>query len=343
MHFLKRLNSFFRASDKLQDNLSGEWRNDTNRRSVLIIAVVGLIAASIYTQIIEPPQTFPTGELVSIPSGSSLVEVGTVLAQDHVIQSPFAFRILITLFAGSRGAKAGDYVFKEPMSVWGIARAVSLGQFGLEPVRIRIPEGSRVADMARLYEAVLPRFNAQAFVASAQPDEGFLFPDTYYFLPNVRENTVIQTMRQNFDQRVATYTPELASSTHSLEDIVTMASIIEREARNSKDRHMIAGVLWNRIQKGMALQVDVTFLYIIGKNTFQLTTKDLVTDSPYNTYTRKGLPPGPIGSPSLDSIDAALHPTPNKYFFYLADNTGVTHFSKTYQEHLQNKALYLGT
>lgn len=343
MNFLKRLKSFFRASDRIQENLSGEWRTDNNRRSVLIIAILALITALLYTQFIQPPESFPTGTLVSIASGSSLAEVGEVLAQNHVIQSPVTFRILITLFAGARGAKAGDYEFKMPLSVWGIARAVSLGQFGLEPIRIRIPEGSRIADMAKLYGSLLPRFNADAFIKNAQAQEGFLFPDTYYFLPNVRENTVIQTMRQNFDERIAPYAPDIASSTHSLEEIVIMASIIEREARNSSDRHMIGGVLWNRIQKGMALQVDVTFLYLIGKNTFQLTTKDLITDSPYNTYTRKGLPPGPIGSPSLDSIDAAIHPTPNKYFFYLADNTGVTHFSKTYQEHLNNKALYLGT
>ena len=337
------LKKFFRVSDSMQTHLSRLWRTDTNLRSLIIIIIGGLLAVLVYTQIVEPPAAFPTGELVSIPSGSSLAEVGTVLAENNVIQSPLTFRVLITLFAGSRGAKAGDYIFKEPLNVWDIARAVSLGQFGLEPVRIRIPEGARAVDMAVLYGSVLPRFNPDRFLSEALPQEGFLFPDTYFFLPNVREDTVIQAMRQNFDSRVATYTPELATSTYSLRDIVTMASIIEREARNSKDRHLIAGVLWNRIARGMPLQVDVTFLYTIGKNTFQLTTKDLITDSPYNTYTRKGLPPGPIGSPSLDSIDAALNPTRNKFFFYLADNTGVTHYSKTYQEHLQNKALYLGT
>jgi UPF0755 protein len=93
----------------------------------------------------------------------------------------------------------------------------------------------------------------------------------------------------------------------------------------------------------MPLQVDVTFLYTIGKNTFQLTTDDLRTDHPYNTYTNKGLPPGPIGSPSLDSLEAAITPTKNDYLFYLADNTGVTHYAKTYEEHLRNKRQYLGT
>jgi UPF0755 protein len=93
----------------------------------------------------------------------------------------------------------------------------------------------------------------------------------------------------------------------------------------------------------MLLQVDVSFLYTIGKGTFQLTNKDLMTDSPYNTYTRKGLPPTAIGSPSLDSLEAAVHPTKNNYLYYLADHNGVTYFSKTYAEHLRKKRLYLGT
>ena len=122
-----------------------------------------------------------------------------------------------------------------------------------------------------------------------------------------------------------------------------MASIVEREARDPEDRRMIAGVLWNRLSRGMALQVDVTFLYTIGKGTFQLTTKDLTNDSPYNTYVHKGFPPTPIGSPSLDSLLAAAVPTKNSYLYYLADHSGVTYFSKTYQEHLRKKRLYLGT
>jgi len=159
-------------------------------------------------------------------------------------------------------------------------------------------------------------------------------------LPNANEQSVLQAMRENFNDHIKELAPEIASSTHSLSDVIIMASILEKEAFNTKDRRMIAGVLWNRLKKGMALQVDATFLYTLGKGTFQLTKADLAADSPYNTYKNKGLPPTPIGSPSLDSIEAALNPIPNNYLYFLADHDGVTHYCKDYDCQLANKELY---
>jgi UPF0755 protein len=125
-----------------------------------------------------------------------------------------------------------------------------------------------------------------------------------------------------------------------LKDVVIMASILEREAHNLDDRRMIAGVLYNRLKIDMRLQVDVTFLYTLGKGTFQITDADLASDNPYNTYKHKGLPPGPIGSPSLQSLIAAVTPTKNKYLYFLADHNGVTHFCEDYDCQLENKAKY---
>ena len=123
-----------------------------------------------------------------------------------------------------------------------------------------------------------------------------------------------------------------------------MAWILEKEAHTTFDRRMIAGVLWRRLKIDMALQVDVAFLYSIGRSTFSLTNADLKdADDPYNTYVHKGLPPGPIGSPSLSSLRAAVTPIDEGFLFYLADGNNVTHYSKTYEEHLRKKALYLGT
>ena len=125
-----------------------------------------------------------------------------------------------------------------------------------------------------------------------------------------------------------------------LKEVVIMATILEREAPQGADRRIIAGILWKRIAIGMPLPVDVRFLYTLGKGTFQLTTKDLTTDSPYNTYTNKGLPPGPIGSPSEDALEAAVNPTKTKYLYFLADRSGVTHYSATYQQQIANKNQY---
>ncbi len=329
--------------DALQLWLSREWRPHSNRRTFEILVVAGIVSTLAYLYAIRPPDEFPTRELVSVPEGASLRVVAQALTEQHVVRSPYAFEAAMYVLGRARSAKSGDYVFNEPVSVWAIARRVAAGAFGLEPVRIRIPEGATTREMADSIGNALSRFDRDKFLLAARPEEGFLFPDTYFFLPNAREDAVLEALRQNFDAKVAGLQADIAASGHTEEEIITMASIIEREARNPDDRRMISGVLWNRITKRMPLQVDVTFLYTIGKNTFQLTTDDLKSDNPYNTYVHKGLPPGPIGSPSLDSIIAAIHPTQSKYLFYLADKGGVTHFSETYKQHLEYKRLYLGT
>lgn len=340
---IRAVEIFLSWSDAAQARLSGEWREHSNWTSLALIFVLGGLAIYTYTSVIRPPDTFPAGELVTVQSGESLIAIANDLERQGVIRSPIVFRALVTLFAGSRGARAGDYLFKQPKDIWSIARAISIGAYGLEPLRIRIHEGATVREMAAVYDKALPRFDAEAFLTTASPDEGYFFPDTYYFLPNATEAIVRRTMRENFDAHIEVASTTIAASPHSLADIVIMASIVEREARNPRDRRMIAGVLWNRIERRMPLQVDAAFLYTLGKGTFQLTIKDLITDAPYNTYTRKGLPPTAIGSPSIDSILAAANPIPNDYIFYLADNTGVTHYSKTYSEHLKLKKQYLGT
>jgi peptidoglycan lytic transglycosylase G len=290
---------------------------------------------------VQAPDAFPVDQLVSVPEGESVQAIGKDLESQGVIRSPLMFRALMVVFGRERGARAGDYLFKQPLSVWSVARAIASGSFGLEPIRIRIPEGATTKQMASIYSKELQRFDSDRFLAEAKPLEGYLFPDTYFFLPNSTESNVIQAMHQNFEDHIATIQNEFASSTHPESDIIIMASILEKEAFNTEDRRMISGVLWNRLSKGMALQVDATFLYTLGKGSFDLTMKDLTTDSPYNTYTNKGLPPTPIGSPSMDSIEAALHPIQSDYLFYLADRTGVTHYAKTYAEHLLNRKLYL--
>lgn len=347
MPFLRRaaagLRKVFDDFDGAQADLAEEWRPHANRRTVIILVVAGIAAGLMYTQAIEPPSAFPIQELVVVEEGATLSAIAQSLRAQQVIRSPLAFELSMRILGHARDAKAGDYIFKEPVGVWGVARRISTGAFGLEPIRIRIGEGATTREMAEQLSRALPRFDADAFLLAARPQEGYLFPDTYFFLPNAREEAVLETLRQNFDAHIAEMQSSIDASGRSLEELVIMASIIEREARIPADRRMISGVLWNRIERGMPLQVDVTFLYTVGKNTFQLTLADLRTDHPYNTYVNKGLPPGPIGSPSLDSLVAAAEPTKNPYLFYLADMSGTTHFSKTYEEHLRKKRLYLGT
>ncbi|MDP3646074.1 MAG: endolytic transglycosylase MltG [bacterium] len=343
------LKNFFHASDEIQADLSERWRPHSNRRTTIVFAIVGIFVILLYVFAIRPPDDFPLDELVTIPAGSTLTAAAKLLKENDVVRSAWVLRALVIVMGHEKTIHAGDYLFKEPKDVFVVARAISIGAFGLEPARVRIPEGATTKQMAIILRGPLKRFNEDRFLATASPLEGYLFPDTYFFLPNTTEDTAIQAMRQNFDHHMnapiegygsTTLAELIRKSGKSEEDIVILASIIEREARNTKDRRLISGVLWNRLAKDMPLQVDVTFLYTLGKGTFQLTTKDLVTDSPYNTYINKGLPPTPIGSPSLDSLIAAAMPTKHTYLFFLADHSGITHFCKDFACQQANKDRY---
>jgi UPF0755 protein len=341
--FERVVESVFFVLGHVRDRFSQEWRRGANQRTIFLSILLGLASLAIYTKWVAPHVNFPLNTLVAIPEGMSLDALGSKLEEEHVVQNDAVLRLVVTMLGKATQVKAGDYIFKEPATVFDVARRITNGAYGLEPERIRIHEGATVVEMADIFSRRLPRFDAHRFVALAKPHEGFLFPDTYFFLPNATADVVLDAMRDNFDTHIQTLAGEIASFGKPLSDVVTMASLIEREARISKDRRMISGVLWNRIEKNMLLQVDAAFLYTMGKATFDLTLEDLKTDDPYNTYKYKGLPPTPIGSPSLDSIRAAVTPEEHNYIFYLADNAGTTYYSRTYEEHLRKKRLYLGT
>ena len=201
-----------------------EWREHANRRSMLMILLGGGFALVLYMYVIAPPQEFPVGKLVSVPEGSSAVEVGKILQEQGVVQHAEAFRAAVILLGRDTSVRAGDYLFKEPKDLISIARAITTGAYGLEPIRIRIPEGATTKDMAKLYSAQLQRFDAEKFLDKAQPQEGYLFPDTYFFLPNATEDTVIDAMRQNFDAQIATLVGDITRSGRPLKDVVIISA-----------------------------------------------------------------------------------------------------------------------
>ena len=174
----------------------------------------------------------------------------------------------------------------------------------------------------------------------AQEKEGYLFPDTYFISPAIKPEDLIEKMSINFNEKIPNISG-ISTTTYKFEDVIIMASILEREARTMESRRIIAGILWKRLKIGMPLQVDSSFLYINGKGTFELTLDDLKTDSPHNTYKYKGLPVGPIGNPGEDSIFAAIHPIETKYLYFLTGHDGKMYYGKTFDEHKKNKAKYL--
>jgi UPF0755 protein len=238
---------------------------------------------------------------------------------------------------------SGEYFFSEPITVLDVARRLMRGHFELIPLKITIPEGFSARQMATLLAKKIPDFDGEEFYEQAKAKEGYLFPDTYFFLPGTEPEKVIGILEENF--RRQTNDPKvqeaLKKSGKTLREVVIMASLLEKEAAKTEDRRMVAGILWKRISIGMPLQVDAVFPYIIGKNTFDLTRADLKVDSPYNTYKYKGLPVGPIANPGLDSMVAAMTPVKSNYIFYLTDMQSKFHFSVTYAQHLANQKKYL--
>lgn len=306
-----------------------------------VIVFVAIILI-FYLAYFSSPSIFSTHETVfSVPEGKTLSQIAYTLEVEGFIKSSALFKALVIVLGGEGGVRYGEYVFKKPENVWTIARRMVAADFQLTPVRIVIPEGSTVVSMADIFEQHLTRFNRNVFIRIAKKDEGYLFPDSYNFFPNDGEFAVYKTLRSTFDEKIAPLQDDIARSGRGLNDIIIMASLLEKEARTTATRRTIAGILWKRLSIGMPLQVDAVFEYINGKNTYTLTAEDLQIDSPYNTYKYKGLPIGPIASPGLDSIFAALNPTESPYFYYLSDKEGNIYYSKTFEEHVAKKARYL--
>ncbi len=308
---------------------------------VFIFTTLLLIFVGYVNHLTTPPPTFASGTLVKIPEGYTLDEIANTLKNSSIIRSPLLFELLVQHYEKERGILSGVYLFKTPLSVFDVAKRMAAGDHGVETFKITLAEGLSTREMAKVFEAKIPQFNTEGFIASTKDKEGYLFPDTYFFFSVATSGEVIATIEENFAKRTKERRQEAQQLGKNWHDILTMASIIEEETATDEDRHIVSGILWKRMEKGMRLQVDATFGYTIGKGSLELTASDLKSDSPYNTYVYNGLPPTPISNPGLASIDAALHPVMSGYLYYLSDKNGVIHYAKTFEEHKQNKARYL--
>lgn len=309
-----------------------------NTKKIIYIALWVLVVSvfAIYSIFIAAPFSFQKNSIVTISSGTSVEEAGEILKTKHVIQSPFVFSMLIRLIHPS-GIIANHYSFSRPQSVVTVAYRLAEGKTDLVPLKVTIPEGSSSFEIAKILEDTLNDFDSTAFMVLAKSQEGYLFPDTYFFLPGTTPGAIIDTMRKNFDQKIKPLESDIATFGKSMNEALAMASILEREARQSETRRMVAGILWKRISIGMPLQVDAVFGYIFQKSGYAPTLTDLKTDSLYNTYLHRGLPPTPIGNPGLEAIQDAITPTKNIYLYYLTDKEGKIYYAKTFAEHLVNK------
>lgn len=312
------------------------------RSAIASIVIVLVCAVGVWLAILlSPPESFSTVALVEVPSEGGTPAIASALVAQNVIRSERAFTVAARLSGAHTGLQAGTYNFSEPLGTLGVLRRIAAGQFGIEQVRVTIPEGYTVREIADTLALELPGFNRDAFLTLASTSEGYLFPETYFFMPGDAEEDIIVRMRAQFSAEITPITTQILSSGRSMEDIVIMASLLEREAVTLEDKRIIAGILWERIDIDMPLQVDAVFAYILGVKSHHPSFEDLEMDSPYNTYENTGLPPTPIANPGLNALTAAVTPIQTDYLFYLTGRDGNMYYARTFDEHRENRRLYL--
>lgn len=298
-----------------------------------------IVCVSIFSG--RAPADFISGTVVSIPSGASTKDAGNILAAAQVVRSSSLFQAVVTSLMNRKGVIAGDFQFDKKMNVVGVARMLTRGNFGGTQIKITIPEGSSNREVAKIIAQVIPGWNTEEFLAKVKDKEGFLFPETYIVFKSITVDAMIELLKNEYEKKIGPLRTDIAVSGKTENQIIIMASLLEKEAKNATEAKVVAGILWTRIRAGLPLQVDAPFLYVLGKTSEQLKISDLQKDGPYNTYTRKGLPVGPIGNPGVAMIKAAIYPQASPYLYYLHGNDGVIRYAKTYDEHLANKKKYL--
>ncbi len=313
-----------------------------HQKIFFVLGVIFLAVVLAFGVFFSAPKNFPTSKIIEIEKGSSLVKVSETLKKEGVIKYPRALDAFVIVFGGDKSAIAGDYSFERPLTVFEVAYRIINGIHGIDSVKIKIPEGATKEEISAIFDEKILNFNEADFLLLTKDLEGFLFPDTYTFFVTAETSEVLDKLLSNFDKKIEPFMSDIEKSGKTLSEIVNMAAIIQKEAYNVySEQQTIAGILWKRIDKNMRLQVDATLKYITGKPSSKLTLDDLGMEHTYNTYKNEGLPPGPIGSPSIKAIQAALNPLSSPYYFYLHDNSGQVHYAIDHDGHITNKNNYL--
>lgn len=283
--------------------------------------VLGAIAflSSFYFFFFNTPSNFPKGMIFNLAEGSSLRNVSLALKKENIIRSRILFEALVILRGGEKHIISADYLFEDKVSSTEVARRILKGERHLAPIKITVPEGFTINDISEVAASKLLYFNKDKFLISAKEKEGYLFPDTYFFLTTADERDVIESMSANFKKKISMLEGEISQSGQSQRNIIIMASVIEKESKGDVDRDIISGILWKRLGLNMPLQADAA----------------------PGTYQTRGLPQNPIGNPGLVAIKAALYPQNSPYLYYLHDKGGNIHYAKSFAEHRQNILKYL--
>lgn len=312
-----------------------------SHKNFVIIIFVAIFSITLIFFLISTSSNKKEDHNVNISNGLSLMQVSLLLKKENIIRSEDVFRVIVILLGGESSIKAGPYLFDGTDNVFVVIKKIINAEYGVPVKKITVIEGMRGRDMLNLFGNEFMNLDKAQLEKDLLSKEGYLFPDTYFFPFTTSSGDIIKMLSDNFEHHIQNIDLSKSKTSKDLKEIITMASIIEGEAKEDSDRKIIADILWRRIEIGMLLQVDTTFMYINGKPSSEITKADLKIDSPYNTYTHKGLPPTPISNPGILAINASMFPTPNKYLYYLSDKDGVMHYAVTFEEHKKNKVKYI--
>ncbi len=335
---------------KLTKRILMDWRLSVLAAAVVVF-MIGLLSFAIWLVVMIQPVNRRSDErmLLTVPVGSSLGQIADRLEQSGLIKSQNAFKIYVQIAGAERGLKAGDYHLSAQMTAGQLLDRLTTGE--LSYFTVTFPEGTTIKEQARIL-ADKGLMEAPAFVeavqsvgfydqysdltSAAENPEGFLFPDTYRIAEGTSPEDVAAMQIQRFRQ---IFTPEMHEDARQLKmsvaEVVTLASIIEKEAMLPEERPIISAVFHNRLRLKRPLESCATVQYALGYHKPKLTYDDLEINSPYNTYRNAGLPPAPIANPGLDSILAALYPAEVDYLYFVAKSDGSHVFTKTYNDHLR--------
>jgi len=334
----------------------------------IFLAALFLIAVGSYASIrksIDEPLNASDQNITSftIESGQGVKEIAANLDSARLIAGGGFFEIYVWQNDLGSSLRAGEYELSPSMTIAEMVELFATGEYGIKSneIRVSIPEGfSNEEIIERMVEKDIIKENDTDLdnldIGLAEYDflpdlnserdtlQGYLFPDTYNFYRGTSLEDVVGKMLDNFDRKLdEEMRQDIENSGKTINEVVILASIVEREAGNKEEMSTIASVFYNRLEIGQPLQSDATVNYVTGGGRAMPTFKDLEVDSPYNTYKYAGLPPTPICNPGLAAIRAAIYPDKTNYYYFLTtqDEEQRTYFSKTYEEHLRNKAAYL--
>jgi UPF0755 protein len=312
-------------------------------------------ARTLYARAHEPFRAYAAPEqIVTIPRGTATPAIGRLLVEAGVVRDETTFRVAVWLSGDDRRLQAGEYRFDRPMSAIDVLAKIARGEVVL--LTLTFPEGLTIVEMAGVFESsgfgTAAEFAAAArdatlvaaFDPAARDLEGYLFPDTYAFPRGTTARAVVEQMVEQFEDVLTPALREQARGRDlSIRQLVTLASLVEKETARPDERATVAGVYANRLRIGMPLQCDPTVIYALqlaGRYDGNIRRADLAIDSPYNTYRYPGLPPGPIAAPGRGAIEAAAAPADVPYLYFVSRNDGSHVFARTLTEHNRNVRQY---